>query len=162
MKKVILSGGLFLFGLMMHGQENKAFNHSIGVGAGFTTGYGLSYRFWPKKIGAQATFAPFKDESSFQFNIGVTLLYKLIETEKTNLFLYQGNEWYYKNYELTYYGNTGPVEKREQDYFHNSIGIGIEFIILKRVSFNIMGGYASYENFSRIGFTGETGLYFKF
>lgn len=42
------------------------------------------------------------------------------------------------------------------------IGIGIEIIILKRISFNLMGGYAGYDSFERIGFTGETGLYFKF
>jgi len=46
--------------------------------------------------------------------------------------------------------------------FSTGIGIGIEFIILKRISFNLMGGYAGYHTFEQIGFTAETGLYFKF
>jgi len=38
----------------------------------------------------------------------------------------------------------------------------VEFIIAKRIGLNLMGGYAFYDNFSQINFTGETALYFKF
>lgn len=135
------------------------FKHSIGVAAGFTTGYGMSYRYWPKKIGVQTTFAVIKDSYNLQLNTGITFLYKLIEVENTNLFLYQGNQYFY---EESNYSDGVNEYKSSNGHFNNGIGLGIEFIILKRVSFNIMGGYASYEDFDRIGLTGETALYFKF
>ena len=126
------------------------------MGAGFTTGYGLSYRFWPGKLGLQGTFAPYSNQDMSDYSIGVTLLFKLVETEKVNLLLYQGNHYIYRKHK---YDNSDDVNTR---HFNNGLGIGIEFIILKRVSFNLMGGYAGYRNFERIAPTGETGLYFRF
>jgi len=139
--------------------NTKTFKHALGVGAGFTTGAGLSYRFIPKKFGAQLTFAPIKDDNSFWFNLGITLIYRLIQTDYTNLLLYQGNVLFYEKIDSDPYYH---LDDRVTKYFNNSIGIGIEFIILKRVSFNLMGGYAAYDNFDRLAFTGEMGLYFKF
>ncbi len=141
--------------------NKNIFKHSLGVGAGFTTAYGLSYRFLPNNFGVQTTFAPFKDDDRTRYVVGLTFLLKIIETEKANLFLYQGNQYFYLN-EKDYGWFVGGYRDIITEYFNNSIGFGIEFIILKRVSFNLMGGYAGYENFDRIGFTGETGLYFKF
>ena len=37
-----------------------------------------------------------------------------------------------------------------------------EFIFAKKMSFNLMTGFAAYRNFSQVKMTGETGLYFKF
>jgi hypothetical protein len=130
------------------------FNNSLGVAAGFTTGYGLSYRYWPKKLGIQVTFAPYSDKYEAHTSFGVAFLIKLIETNKTNFFLYEGNHLLF---------NTDKyIERSHNISSYNGVGIGIEFIILKRISFNLMGGYAGMDNFERIGFTGETGLYFKF
>jgi hypothetical protein len=135
------------------------FKNSLGVAAGFTTGYGLSYRYWPKKFGVQITFAPYSNDYESHTSIGVAFLLNLIETDKTNLFLYQGNHLLISKYKGQYWDN---YRTSNDIASYNGIGIGIEFIILKRVSFNLMGGYAGFENFDRIGFTGETGLYFKF
>ncbi|MFB0923659.1 MAG: hypothetical protein QMB65_00010 [Vicingaceae bacterium] len=44
-----------LYPLAIFSQENSkkiALKHSLGFAAGFTTGYGLSYRFTPNKFGA--------------------------------------------------------------------------------------------------------------
>jgi hypothetical protein len=156
---------LLLFQAYTSAQENVVqndnhFKHSLGVAGGFTTGYGLSYRYVPQKLGIQATTLLVKDDYQTNFNLGVTFLYKLIDADKTNFFLYQGNMLYYHKSEPDPYNYY--IDDSSDNYFNNSIGIGIEFIILKRVSLNIMGGYAAYENFDRIGFTGETGLYFMF
>lgn len=154
---------VFFMHISLYGQEtasakdNTQFKHSLGVGAGLTTGYGLSYRYVPNKFGIQLTTALLKNDYNTDFNLGVTFLYKLIEAEKTNFFLYQGNMYYFNRYQ---YEDYYPEET--SSYLNNSLGIGIEFIILKRVSFNLMGGYAFLDNFEQIGFTGETGLYFKF
>ena len=157
---------LFLINETISGQEKAdtinrtKFKHALGFGAGFTTGYGLSYRFIPDKFGVQANFAPYLDKYRASVSFGITFLYKLIETKNVNLFLYQGNHFYYhkEKYLDSYPNDSYQVDK----YFNDGLGIGIEFIILKRLSFNLMGGYAGLENFNRISFTGETGLYYKF
>lgn len=130
------------------------FNNNLGVAAGFTTGYGLSYRYWPKQFGIQVTFAPYSNDSESQYSFGVAFLLKVIETNYANFFLYQGDHLLFHTYK--YMETTHDVNS------YNGVGIGIEFIIIKRISFNLMAGYAGMENFKRIGFTGETGLYFKF
>ncbi|MDD4031975.1 MAG: hypothetical protein PHG29_06510 [Prolixibacteraceae bacterium] len=131
--------------------------HSLGVAAGETTGYGISYRYWPEKFGVQGTFSPYSDEWGSNYSVGVSLLYKIVQTEKVNFFLYQGNHYLYTREK--YDNNDYEIVN---NHFNNGIGFGVEFIILKRVSLNLMGGYAGFENFRRIGFTGETGLYFMF
>ncbi|MDD2426408.1 MAG: hypothetical protein PHU00_10405 [Bacteroidales bacterium] len=131
--------------------------HSLGIAAGSTTGYGISYRYWPAKIGVQGTFAPYSDEWGSNYSAGVSLLYKIVQAEKVNFFLYQGNHYLYTKEK--YNDNDYEIIN---NHFNSGIGFGVEFIILKRVSLNLMGGYAGFENFRRIGFTGETGLYFMF
>ena len=134
------------------------FKYGLGLGIGSTTGYGLSFRYIPNKFGAQISFAPFKDNYSTQISLGITFLFNLIETDKTKFFIYEGNAYSYNKYQNESYF----VGSNNSSYWNNGIGIGIEFIILKRVGFNIMGGYGGYHNFTSINITGETGLYFKF
>jgi hypothetical protein len=173
MKKSFFMAVILCTCFVLSGQDNKKpeqnqqFKHALGIGAGWTTGYGLSYRYMIGQYGAQATFAPYKDNYTTQFSAGLTFLINLIDAENANLFLYQGNHYFYSKDEY-YYGsgvyivgdnnNSAYVDQ----YLNIGFGIGIEFIILKRVSFNLMGGYAGYENFERISLTGETGLYYKF
>jgi hypothetical protein len=54
------------------------------------------------------------------------------------------------------------ISKEKIVKFNNGLGIGIEFILLKRISFNLMGGYGAYRDCETLSLTGETGLYFKF
>jgi hypothetical protein len=139
--------------------HKKVFKHSLGAAAGITTGYGLSYRFWPHVVGVQLAFAPTSNYSQTKVSAGLTFLFKLVQTDKANLFLYQGNHFfYYKDKYYSYWNGNHPASH----YLYNGIGMGIEFIIVKRVSFNLMGGYAAYDNFNRFSLTGETGLFFKF
>ncbi len=138
--------------------NNIKYKYALGAGVGNTTGYGASFRFTPNKFGIQANFSPAYNKSNTQLSIGVTFLYTLIEAEKTSLYLYQGNNFNYRSYQYDYYYNSS----RKTQKFNNGIGFGIEFIILKRVSFNIMGGYGFYDNFDRLSITGEAGLYYKF
>ena len=167
-------GFLFLFLLInnvSHAQIAKAENesklkHSLGAGAGFTTGYGLSYRYMPKRFGAQVNFAPYKNTDVERYSVGLTFLYTLIETRAANLFIYQGNHFFSNSQNVMIYDKFDPMmvttERQTDSYVNNGAGIGIEFIIGKRIGFNLMGGYAFYRNFTQIQFTGETALYFKF
>ena len=177
LKKIVLSiVFLVILPFRNFGQETvsvstvQPYKHSIGAGVGFTTGYGLSYRFMPNKLGAQINFAPFRNSETERYSLGITFLYKLIESNITNLYLYQGNHFYYNSQLQTFYepkdplgSHVEPTTKRvTESYLNNGLGIGIEFIIAKRIAFNLMGGYAGYRNFQQINFTGETALYFRF
>ena len=165
MKTKILPFLLFIFFLSetTSGQEkvdtinSTKYEHALGAGVGGTIGYGLAYRFMPNDFGLLTTFAPFNDEYETIISFGVTFLYQLIETDNTNFFIYQGNQYLYKEYKNRYY-----TYEKVNNIFNHGLGFGVEIVILKRISFNIMGGYSSYDNFERIGFTGETGLFYRF
>ena len=141
------------------------FRYGLGFGGGSTTGYGLSFKYFPSsytgKLGAQVNFAPYQSVSSKQYSFGLTFLYKLVENQKSSLYLYQGNSLLYRydNYKYYYYGSNTTSESLK---INNGIGIGIEIIILQRVGFNIMAGYGGYDSFKTITIAGEGGLYYKF
>lgn len=149
-------------------KENKesSSKHGLGAGAGFTTGYGLSYRYTPNKWGAQVNFAPYKDNETERYSIGLSFLYKLIENTNTSLYAYQGNHYYYNSQMQYVYDPIAPLNETykrvSEGYMNNGLGFGIEIIIAKRISFNLMAGFATYSNFSNINLTGETALYYKF
>lgn len=141
--------------------HEEKFNHYMGVGAGLTTGNGLSYRYIPDNFGAQLTFSPYIKENSTIYNLGLTFIYRLIKADITNFYIYQGNRYYYSK--TKQYNPDNSVETENiASYFNNGVGIGIEFILLERVSINIMGGYAAFDNFQEIDFTGEAALYYIF
>ncbi|MDZ4759001.1 MAG: hypothetical protein SGJ10_12790 [Bacteroidota bacterium] len=171
--KIILSLTclLFLNHITLFGQDLpkeepiKKFKHGIGAGIGFTTGYGISYRYFPDKFGVQINFAPYHNKEVDRYSVGVTFLYKLIDNKMSNLYLYQGNHLYYNSYTNFIYDptKTDPVAQEFSElYINNGLGFGMEFIISKRIGFNLMGGLASYNNFTQLNLTGETALYYKF
>lgn len=142
--------------------ETPAPRHELGVAAGFTTAYGLSYRFWPCELGFQAAFAPFKNNTTVRYHAGLTLMYRLLEGENTHLFLYQGNHFRYVRQRPGIY--VTPIQERDatRRYFNNGLGIGFEFVIVDRVELSLMGGYGAFENFQRFNVTGEAGLFYRF
>lgn len=144
----------------------QIYKYGIGGGAGFATGYGLSFRYLPKKFGGQVNFAPYKNKETERYSVGVTMLYMLIESKVSNLYLYQANHYYY-NSQLTYIYDPDKVGEPEQTrttegYFNNGLGFGIEIIIAKRIGLNLMAGYGFYDNFKQLNVTGESALYYKF
>lgn len=180
MKKLLLITSIFCLTTGAFAQEEiepkstERFNHSLGFGAGVSTGYGLSYRYFGGKLGAQVNFAPYKDETKVIMSTGLTFLFRLVELEKISFFAYQANHFYfeeesytYTDYEYDYYNGNNTTAKEvtysnERKFFNNGAGIGLEFTPNKRLSFNIMGGYGCQEDFKKISFTGETAIYFKF
>lgn len=164
---------IFFIHPRVSGQQTDSVKHkhAIGIGAGFTTAYGLSYRYTPSRFGVQVNFAPFKNDYVTSVSTGVTFLYTLIPGNVASLFLYQGNHYYYKR-ETLYYedatknisapGKSNFSETSTDSYVNNGVGFGIELRFAKQVGFNLMAGYASYVNFTQINITGEVGLYFKF
>lgn len=146
--------------------QDSKLKYGVGLGAGFATGYGLSFRYVPKKFGAQINFAPLKNKEVERYSLGVTLLYTIMEHRFSNLFIYQANHYYY-NSELVYVYNEPKLEEPKQErqitqYVNNGLGFGIEIIMGKRVGLNLMAGYAFYKNFTQLNVTGEAALYYKF
>jgi hypothetical protein len=141
----------------LSGEGENEFKHSLGLGAGATTGLGLAYRYMPADFGVMVMFAPVADSYQTMISFGLTFFQRLAATEKVNFFLYQGNHLLHENYNKNY-----PQYNTKSTSLNNGVGIGLELIIYERVGWNIMGGYASYDTFSRIGFTGETALFFRF
>ena len=150
-----------LFAQKTDSLKSDKYKHAIGAGIGFTTGHGLSYRYWPKKFGCQINFAPNKDDNSSWISAGFTFLLNLIESNRTNLFLYQGNHYYYSTRE-NYKYNLNKYVTTTHSQINNGIGLGIGMAFLQRINFNIMTGYAFFDNFSYIQMTGEASLYYKF
>jgi|JI6StandDraft_1071083.scaffolds.fasta_scaffold184842_3 hypothetical protein len=144
----------------------QLYKYGIGGGAGFATGYGLSFRYLPKKFGAQVNFAPFKNKETERYSTGLTLIYMLIESKISNLFLYQANHYYYNSQLVYIYDPNKPNDQTQtrqtEAYFNNGLGFGIEIVMAKRIGLNLMAGYAFYNNFEQLNVTGETALYYKF
>ncbi|MES2380662.1 MAG: hypothetical protein V4538_06460 [Bacteroidota bacterium] len=150
--------------------KEKAFKHGIGAGIGYTTGYGLSYKYSPNLLAVQVNFAPYHNNELDRYSVGVTLMYTLVKNNLSSLFIYQGNHFYYNSEMVTIYEtdpnkpyNPNPPKQRVTDqYFNNGVGFGVDVTIAKRISFNLMAGYAFYNNFKQINLTGETALHYKF
>ncbi|MDQ3191953.1 MAG: hypothetical protein M3Q58_10195 [Bacteroidota bacterium] len=149
--------------------ETQQYKHAIGAAAGFTTGYGLAYRFTPNKFGIQFAFGPFADEFVTLLSGGLTFMYYIILDQTVNFFLYQGNHYLYRHSKEYFYENDPGFHFPEpelrwvtQNRVNNGLGFGFDFNIGKRISWNIMSGYAAYNNFNKFSLTGETSLFFKF
>ncbi|HAN78159.1 MAG TPA: hypothetical protein DCQ31_10490 [Bacteroidales bacterium] len=132
--------------------------HAVGIAAGTSTGYGLSYRYIPDRFGFQVAFAPMVSDDRTLTSFGFTFIHKIIEKPKSSLYLYQGNHWMYSNEKWA---------RISKSYAYiNGLGVGIEFIINKSISYNVMGGFASYRNSysdsKTLSLSGETGLFYKF
>ena len=169
MKRKLLSIiGFTLFFSMtqskLQAQEVVKYANGVGVAAGFTTGYGLSYRYFPGPVGVQLTFAPYSDPKWDQFSTGVTLLYNLMETDVTTLYLYQGTHYFYQSRERAHDNmeTAFPTQRIVTDYVNVGLGVGTEVVIARRVGLNLMAGYAAYNTFRKLNLTAETGVYYKF
>lgn len=85
---LLLNIFLFLTVKSIYGQDstkvktNQNYKYGIGFGAGYTTGYGISFKYLPNRFGAQINFAPFKNNTTEKYSAGLTFIYTLIEAKK--------------------------------------------------------------------------------
>jgi len=156
--KIFISICLSVFSFSAIAQDNSP--HHIGVSSGITTGFGLSYRYWPSKLGLQITTLPTLVKNSGSFtSFGASALYMINDTEKIDLYGYLGNSIFlvvdnYDSelaYKLTY--NAG-------------LGFGLKFDVFDQLNINIQLGYGGIDIGSDTGtlfsIVGETGLYYHF
>ena len=150
--------------------DKKITKHALGLAAGFTTGYGLSYQYTHiEDFTIQLTFSPYKDETSTLISSGLTFIYRIKKGDNLNFFLYQGNHFLVDRYIdviSTFDPLTGALITTSEtpvndDRLNNGIGIGFEFFLGENVLLNLMGGYAARDNFNELGPTGEIGLFYR-
>jgi hypothetical protein len=167
-KILILSTFILITNLNAQSEYTSDSKHEFGINAGYTTGIGFSYRYWPGLFGIQATILPVKTDSSWvdilnvkdfygnddpELNnkkltsLGLTALLTLQEGNKCRFFSYLGNHYIIRDHSETY-----------------NIGLGIGLAVQSRVSFNFMAGYAAYDVLNSYSLlpTIEFGLYYRF
>ncbi|NCO54422.1 MAG: hypothetical protein COZ21_06215 [Bacteroidetes bacterium CG_4_10_14_3_um_filter_31_20] len=177
MKTKLIAIILIAFTVSAFSQQNndvvtgKKYSKAFGVGAGFTTGVGFSFRYFPKKYGVQINAAPYYNNygSEVFVSAGATLLYSINENKVSNFYAYLGNHYLYSKlnqeaygYDPYGYNNYYYNRKVTREYLNSGIGVGIEFHSQKRITLNLMVGYAQYESFKSLFFTAETALYYRF
>ena len=93
-------------------KNNKSFKQlykwGVGIGAGFTTGYGVSIKYQPRKDGIQLNFFPYIDNGTGQKLVCTGLEYNhdLWDGHYANVYLYFASSYtYYKHNEYNYYNN---------------------------------------------------------
>jgi hypothetical protein len=173
----ILSILIFIFTAApnLFADGDKVGTYNVGAGAGFVTGYGLSYRQWIGSYGFQVNFAPYYDASqsysSTTISLGLTGLRMIKEAKYVNLFGYLGAH-YFRDYATSteyYYDYTTNMSGQMnytsgEDLLFLGGGPGFDFHFW-HLSFNLMFGIAYQTDFSGsagVHFTGETALYYSF
>jgi hypothetical protein len=144
---------------------SKKNQHSLGAIAGFTTGFGLSYRYTRQNFATQLAFCPMSNSSQSRNSVGLTFLFYLSKKEKANFFLYEANHLQVIK-DKYYSGPFGEPQTYKTTKFNCGLGFGIGFIIAKSISLDLMGGYGSFNskskwnsnNSGRYGPTGEISL----
>lgn len=144
-------------------------SHEFGFHAGFSTGVGLSYRYWPDKLGIQITALPIKSDDVTFVSVGVTGLYSIYHSQHVRFFMYLGGAYHVNHYDEEtayvdpysgYYRYEDVRVKKDQ----MNIGFGPGFGFGNRVRFNLMAGYGFYDITGKFNMlpTAEGGLYFRF
>jgi len=144
--------------------ETDSFDYEIGAAAGFSTGYGLSFRYWPEKWGLQATFGPYYDSNGPMISLGVAGMRLIEDNGWSRFFIYLGNHLHLNRTEEYDYTSetyqTNPVNT-----YIIGAGPGFEFLIRRRLGINLMFGVAAYignDDWFMMHLTGETGLFYRF
>ncbi len=125
----------------------QEYKHNVGVGAGFTTGMGLSYRYFPNKFGVQVSFLPVKNDDFRLISTGLTGLVKSVDTKYFDTFAFLGN-----HYVTTF------------DDYEYQIGIGYGLSFGRRVIVSAMLGMGFFDVTKTFNIlpTAEAGIYFSF
>lgn len=141
------------------------YTHSVGLGAGFSSGYGFSYRYFPGRAGLQVNFAPYLSQNSSVVSVGALGLLSLERTRVSDFYMYFGGHlWSLDN------------SSRSHTMMFYGMGPAIQINLSDRLSWDIMVGYGGSQTITykiknpreeqrgyfRFGYTIETAFYFRF
>lgn len=126
--------------------------HHFGLHAGVVSGFGFSYRYWPGKLGVQATGIPIFGPNNNFFSIGANGLYLIRDNRVADLYTYAGGQ---------YLRLTGDFFGEENVVMVGG-GLGITFDLWQVVNLNFQAGYAGYNinNSPLATFAAGWGIYY--
>jgi len=147
--------------------KTSNFKHELGFHIGSTSGYGLSYRVWYKKIGLQASFYPNINKgnnTNYTFVYGVNLDYKLKQSKFVDAYYFVGGSASSKKTYNTCYFEPWLCSEPK---FHHSInlgtGLGLDFKFADAMVLSTQFGYGIYSinNFYQGNIAGGISLLYK-
>lgn len=149
------------------GLEEKPMNHALGLHTGSSTGQGFSYRYFPNKWGVQVTGIPiFYGNQGYYTSSAVSIMYKIKEHKKLDLFTYLGNHLIFERYQSYYWTGPWPGPTYVTDRTYNiGLGAGINIHLWEVLDLSIQAGYGltSWNNAPIYTiFSSEIGVYYKF
>jgi hypothetical protein len=144
----------------------QTYQWGVGIGAGFTTGYGVSIKYQPRKDGIQLNFFPYLDNGTKQALVCTGLEYNhdLWDGTYSNVYFYIASSYTYYQHTVVnynYYSGSYDVSSIKRT-INTGCGIGVETNTKKRFVVDIMAGFAQYDSFKQLSLTGEAALHFKF
>lgn len=161
-----------IFVIFPEEKTNDDLSHYIGAAAGFSTGYGLSYRYWPGQYGAQVVFTPYADDSGYIINLGTAGFRNLHNSTHTKLYLFLAGNGTLSSYNyeggITYEEELldTEVDIRKDMVFNFAVGFGpgFEIYLFKNLVIDLMFGYRYSTGgiTSGLGFTAEVAVYYRF
>jgi hypothetical protein len=166
MKKILLVLAVVILCRTSFAQENET-KHYVGINVGYTTGVGLSYRYWPKKIGLQVTTLPLYSKDSTYGSIGLTCLLKIKQFDNE---FFSSRFLFYASHQVTnFFGGRSayhPAKLMGEDrsWVYNA-GFGFGFDIGNgNVVLNLMLGYAVLDITDNIKTRPvvESGMFYRF
>jgi len=146
------------FSLLNKHNDSRHFKHALGVGTGASTGYGLSYRYFPAKFGVQGNLGLYSDNDYTFANIGATFLYSLHTTSYSNFYVYQANSYNHQRY-MTF---DEPLFELIPNRTNIGFGLGIELLAADHFSINYMFGYEIQGKFETVKPGLQFALFYKF
>jgi hypothetical protein len=174
---LLLVAVLFYGSTFAQADEPTQLKHYLGFDAGFSTGYGLSYRYMPNEWGIQVNTFPTASKDEYNISIGATVFRTIYRNRSMQFFVYYGNHLYFDKYSTGYYNNYNGYYTTENDTnsgdnyevsrtWITGIGPGFEFYFAKRLALNVRFGFAYYDegndNDWMVNADGGIGLHFRF
>jgi len=170
MKKFFLISCLFIlsnsFIYAQYKVELPRKPHGLGFAAGSTSGYGLSYMYFPKKFGFTVNTVFHIEKYEKRLDIGGMFMYSLNEGHYHKLFAYASAYYHYRYDRYLDYGVSYPYnplwQVSEIKRFSTGPGLGVE-VFNYRLSLVLHLGMGAYDNFNTFSMlAGGAGLYYKF
>lgn len=155
---IIISVAFINFNATSQTQDSTKtkYKHHVGLHASSVGGLGFSYRYWPNKLGVQATAMPvFRQNGGHFLSLGATGLYTLKEGKTVDLYSYLGVHYLSLKYSNSQSGD---------NFFNTGLGVGFKINLSEFLNLNIQTGYGFY-NINESLFTsiaGGFGLYYSF
>lgn len=149
--------------------KKTALKHSVGIGNGYTTGYGALYRFQPKKLGVQVMFALQSGARNVRCNSSLAFFYTLWRRKNLSIMAYQSNLYRYRK-ETQFYTPDGELSESvtsnktilKKNQFSHGIGAGVEILLLDCIGLNLLTGYGIFNHAAYFHPSIEGAVYYKF